>query len=194
MQQHKITSEKQIVVKDSSTEDIFGSACSNALITGMFADFGIVADVGPNGDGNVTAGPFTFSVHENPQYSGGITCYRMYNDNESSMVCDDIPLPSTVQLDPVKVDDISPCFSDQVDMTLQRAAEAVHVMDTFPMPRREANSPDAVSMRNLEQQQTGRVQYVVTRYKESWRRRSPSEPLAETVGRESIMHFPLVWC
>ncbi|GLA34900.1 hypothetical protein AnigIFM63309_009082 [Aspergillus niger] len=72
-QQHKITSEKQIVVKDSSIEDIFGSACSNALTTGVFADFGIVADVGPNGDGNITAGPSTFSVHEDFQYSGGIT-------------------------------------------------------------------------------------------------------------------------
>ncbi|KAI3010078.1 hypothetical protein CBS147346_1860 [Aspergillus niger] len=155
VQQHKITSEKQIVVKDSSTEDIFGSSCSNALTTGVFANFGIVANVGPNGDGNITAGTSTFSVHENPQYSGGITFYRMYNDNESFMVCDGVPLPSTAQLNPVKVDDISTCFSDQVDMTLQRAAETVHVMDTFPMPRREANFTDAVSMSNLEQRQTG---------------------------------------
>ncbi|GAT30941.1 hypothetical protein RIB2604_03701500 [Aspergillus luchuensis] len=83
VQQQKITSEKQILVKDSSTGDILGSACSNALNTGAFSDFGIVADVGPNGDGNITAGPSTYVVHEDPQYSGGITCYRMYNDYES---------------------------------------------------------------------------------------------------------------
>ncbi|RDH22323.1 hypothetical protein M747DRAFT_369046 [Aspergillus niger ATCC 13496] len=103
----------------------------------------------------------------------------MYNDNESLMVCDGVPLPSTVQLNPVKVGDISPCFSDQVDITLQRAAETVHVMDTFPMPRREANSTDAVSMRNLEQRQTGACR-MWSPAKESWRRRSPSELLAET--------------
>ncbi|EHA24750.1 hypothetical protein ASPNIDRAFT_40671 [Aspergillus niger ATCC 1015] len=109
---------------------------------------------------------------------------RMYNDNESLMVCDGVPLPSTVQLNPVKVGDISPCFSDQVDITLQRAAETVHVMDTFPMPRREANSTDAVSMRNLEQRQTGACR-MWSPAKESWRRRSPSELLAETVGHAS---------
>ena len=43
VQQHKITSETQILVKDSSTGDIIGSACSNALTTGAFSDFGIVA-------------------------------------------------------------------------------------------------------------------------------------------------------
>ncbi|GAA90425.1 hypothetical protein AKAW_08539 [Aspergillus luchuensis IFO 4308] len=121
VQQQKITSEKQILVKDSSTGDILGSACSNALNTGAFSDFGIVADVGPNGDGNITAGPSTYVVHEDPQYSGGITCYRMYNDYESFV----------------------------------RAAETIHVADTFPVPHAKANSTSAVYTSNLEQRQTG---------------------------------------
>ncbi|PYH66916.1 uncharacterized protein BO88DRAFT_445315 [Aspergillus vadensis CBS 113365] len=99
-------------VTDSSTGDILGSACSNALTTGAFSDFGIVADVGPNGDGNITAGPSTFVVHEDPQ---------MYNDYESFV----------------------------------RAAETIHVVDTFPVPGSQANSTSAVSMSNLEQRQTG---------------------------------------
>lgn len=155
VQQQKITSEKQILVKDSSTGDILGSACSNALNTGAFSDFGIVADVGPNGDGNITAGPSTYVVHEDPQYSGGITCYRMYNDYESFVVCDGVPLPTTVPLDLIKGNDISPCFSDTVDMTLQRAAETIHVADTFPVPHAKANSTSAVYTSNLEQRQTG---------------------------------------
>ncbi|GAQ40516.1 hypothetical protein AtubIFM55763_001444 [Aspergillus tubingensis] len=155
LQQQKITSEKQILVKDSSTGDVLGTACSNALITRAFSDFGIVADVGPNGDGNITAGPSTFVVHEDPQYSGGITCYRMYNDYESFVVCDGVPLPTNVPLDPIKGNDIPPCFSDTVDMTLQRAAETIHVVDTFPVPGSETNSTSAVSTSNLEQRQTG---------------------------------------
>ncbi|PWY78986.1 hypothetical protein BO83DRAFT_461263 [Aspergillus eucalypticola CBS 122712] len=92
VQQQKITSEKQILVKDGSTGDILGSACSNALT--------------PTSD---------------PQYSYGITCYRMYNDYESFV----------------------------------RAAQTIHVVDTFPVPGSEANSTSAVSTSNLEQRQTG---------------------------------------
>ncbi|GKZ31583.1 hypothetical protein AbraIFM66950_000158 [Aspergillus brasiliensis] len=145
----------EIVVKDGTTEDIFASACSNALSTGVFADFSIIAEIGPDGDGNLTAGPATFSVHENPQYSGGITCYRLYNEYESFVVCDDVPLPNTVYLSTMNEHERSPCFSDPVAMTLKQAAETVHVMDTFPMPRQGANSTSPESMSKLEQRQTG---------------------------------------
>ncbi|GKZ25421.1 hypothetical protein AbraCBS73388_001049 [Aspergillus brasiliensis] len=145
----------EIVVKDGTTEDIFASACSNALSTGVFANFSIIAEIGPDGDGNLTAGPAKFSVHENPQYSGGITCYRLYNEYEASVVCDDVPLPNTVFLSTMNEHERSPCFSDPVAMTLKQAAETVHVMDTFPMPRQGANFTSPESMSKLEQRQTG---------------------------------------
>ncbi|KAL4894784.1 hypothetical protein BDV59DRAFT_164140 [Aspergillus ambiguus] len=155
VQQDKISSEKEILVKNSVTADIFGSACSSALITGVFADFGIVADVGPDGNGTITAGPSTYTVHEDPKYSGGITCYRMYNDYESFIVCDNVPLPSSIQLSPIQESDRSPCFSQPADMSLQRAVETIQVVDMFQMPFDEGNSTSAVPLSNLEERQTG---------------------------------------
>ncbi|KAL3255764.1 hypothetical protein ABHI18_008070 [Aspergillus niger] len=57
VQQHRITTEKQIVVKDSSTEDIFGSACSNALKPGFLPTSVSSQMLGLTGEGNITAGP-----------------------------------------------------------------------------------------------------------------------------------------
>lgn len=155
VQQDKISSAKEISVKDGSTAETFGSACSTALTSGVFADFGIIADIGPNGNGTITVGPSTYTVHENPKYSGGISCHRMYNDHESVMVCDDVPLPLSVQLSPINESDRPSCFGQPTGMSLQRAAEAIKVVDTFPMPLEEDNSTSTTPMNNLEERQTG---------------------------------------
>ncbi|KAL4893757.1 hypothetical protein BDV59DRAFT_207539 [Aspergillus ambiguus] len=126
---HEDIKYKEILVKNSSTVEIFGSACSTALITGIFADFGIIANVGPN----------------NPKYSGRISYYRMYNEYESFMVCNKVPLPNSVRLSPVNKNDRTPYF----------AVEAIQVVDTFPMPLDEGNSTSTILINNLEKRQTG---------------------------------------
>ncbi|RAK94345.1 hypothetical protein BO79DRAFT_261412 [Aspergillus costaricaensis CBS 115574] len=123
LQQHKTNSEKEILVIDTSTSDILASACSLALDTGAFADFSIVADVGLNGNGSIIAGPSTFTVHENVEHSGGIICYRMYDEYESLL------------------------------LHLRPVAESTHIMDTLPIPFSQENLTQPAHEGELEQRQ-----------------------------------------
>lgn len=153
LQQHKTNSEKEILVIDTSTLDILASACSLTLDTGAFADFSIIADVGLNGNGSIIAGPSIFTVHENVEHSGGITCYRMYDEYESLLVCDDVPVSSMVQLSRIGENGRSACFSEPDKLHLRPVAKSTHIMDTLPIPFSQKNFTHPAHEGELEQRQ-----------------------------------------
>lgn len=79
----------------------------------------------------------------------------MYDEDESYVVCDDVLLPNTIRLSPIKDDEKTPCFSKPAEMSLQRAMETAHVMETFPMPPTEGNFSSTVPITKSEERQIG---------------------------------------
>ncbi|PVH86353.1 hypothetical protein DL98DRAFT_567755 [Cadophora sp. DSE1049] len=111
----KTTSQTEITVADSAT-NVLGQSCSTILRSGPFVDFQISTRLDENGAGNVTLGANTYLVHELTEYSGGITCTRMYNDLDSFVRCS-IEVPETLRLAPLSEKSLVECFArGTVDM------------------------------------------------------------------------------
>lgn len=134
VQHQKQTALTEITIKDQTTSALFGHACSKSLSSGQFTDFSVAADLDSNGAGNLTVGPNTYRVHENPEHSGGIKCMRVYDQDESYVICDNIPLPASLQLNPIAKRDNAGCFTQTINARgLQKVAEALHFNeDSFP--------------------------------------------------------------
>ncbi|KAH7397728.1 hypothetical protein BKA64DRAFT_623698 [Cadophora sp. MPI-SDFR-AT-0126] len=82
----KTTLETEITVMDVSSQ-LLGQICNTLLNSGPFVDFPISTNLDQNGAGNVTLGTDTYVVHELAEFSGGITCTRMYNNLDSVVKC-----------------------------------------------------------------------------------------------------------
>ncbi|KFZ06545.1 hypothetical protein V501_07314 [Pseudogymnoascus sp. VKM F-4519 (FW-2642)] len=92
------------------SHQVLGQSCSKALDSGAFADFPISTDLDSNGAGNITLNGQSYMVHEHADFSGGITCTRMYSDVDSFVRCS-IKVPNSLQAKPLSAENSKACFT-----------------------------------------------------------------------------------
>lgn len=81
------TSETELSVMSQSGTRTLLSSCSDHLnIPTLNAS--VTADVDNKGSGTLKIGDVVYHIHENTEISGGITCNRMYSDEEVFVICD----------------------------------------------------------------------------------------------------------
>ncbi|ODA79745.1 hypothetical protein RJ55_05339 [Drechmeria coniospora] len=95
MNSHFGTSEDTISVLEAATKKVIASSCSRSLSGGSFEGHPISANFDQHGQGNITIGAKTYTIHEDPKISGGMTCDRMYTSQELYITCD-VSVPSDV--------------------------------------------------------------------------------------------------
>lgn len=84
------TSETELSVIDQSGANTLASSCSDHLDLPSL-NTSVTADVNDNGSGTLKVGDAVYNIHENIDISGGISCNRMYSDEQVFVICD---LPS----------------------------------------------------------------------------------------------------
>ena len=87
LQRDKTTSDVSIGVWNKDRSELIAHACDESLGSGEFEDLPISFAVDPNSNGTVTIGSTSYLIHENPEYSGGISCNRIYSQTESLVTC-----------------------------------------------------------------------------------------------------------
>ncbi|OBU00747.1 hypothetical protein VE01_01192 [Pseudogymnoascus verrucosus] len=105
----KTSLEQEVVVVDMESQ-VLGQSCSKTLDSGAFADFPISTDLDSNGAGNITLNGQSYMVHEHADFSGGITCTRMYSDADSFVRCS-IKVPNSLQAKPLSAENSKACFT-----------------------------------------------------------------------------------
>ncbi|KFY33804.1 hypothetical protein V494_07306 [Pseudogymnoascus sp. VKM F-4513 (FW-928)] len=105
----KTSLEQEVAVVDMESQ-VLGQSCSKTLDSGAFANFPISADLDPNGAGNVTLNGQSYLVHEHADFSGGITCTRIYGDEDSFVRCS-IKVPNSLQTKPLTAENTKACFT-----------------------------------------------------------------------------------
>ncbi|OBT58266.1 hypothetical protein VE04_01564 [Pseudogymnoascus sp. 24MN13] len=105
----KTTLETEVVIADMDSQ-ILGQSCGRTLDSGAFAHFPISTEVDSNGAGNITLNGQSYIVHESPDFSGGITCTRMYSDDDSFVRCL-IKVPNSLQTEPLSKENRKACFT-----------------------------------------------------------------------------------
>lgn len=123
VQLDKTTMERELQVLDPSTGRILGHSCTNTLSSGNFAQLPILADLDENGDGHLVVGATKYLVHENPEYSGGISCGTMHSDMDMFMSCL-VPVSSFLEPEALDANQIRSCFSHADGLGLKMAAES----------------------------------------------------------------------
>ncbi|KAH8777418.1 hypothetical protein F5883DRAFT_486721 [Diaporthe sp. PMI_573] len=85
-----------MTVRDKATSELLAASESTTLDTEAFS---ISADVDQStGAGSLIIGEKTYVIHEDPTVSGGITCVRLYNDQEFFVSCDiNVPVSSKIR-------------------------------------------------------------------------------------------------
>ncbi|PWY75429.1 hypothetical protein BO70DRAFT_253382, partial [Aspergillus heteromorphus CBS 117.55] len=124
IQQLKSASETSLAAVKPSTSEILDFSCTHTLNSGIFASLPITATVDANGAGNLTIGSTTYTVHQDPTTSGGITCARLYDDLESFLTCS-VPVPVSLSLTPADSQNRTSCFKDISGLSLYRAYGAI---------------------------------------------------------------------
>lgn len=81
------TSETELSVMSQSSTRTLLSSCSDHLNIPSL-NTSVTADVDNNGSGTLKFGDVVYHIHENTEISGGITCNRMYSDEELVVICD----------------------------------------------------------------------------------------------------------
>jgi hypothetical protein len=153
----KATSETDISVTDKTTSEALGYACSSKLSTGAFADFSVSADINENGAGNLTIGPDTYIIHEDPKFSGGISCFRMYNLLETLVRCTTSIPASMAKASSSKIE-VPNCFSEHTPV-LHRSAASQENQVAAPEPRDFSLKPET---RPIDSRQLTCTWYEVT--------------------------------
>ncbi|KAG8157037.1 hypothetical protein KVR01_013027 [Diaporthe batatas] len=135
---------------------LVGRDCSATLNTGSFANLPIIFDVDERGSGNLTVGPNTYQIHERFDYSGGITCGRMYNDVEAVTSCT-VTIPSEFEISPLSRLHVTECIAKDahtLSKTLNLATRALsdpnsrNQTENIPIrPRQDCIDEDADTIR-----------------------------------------------
>lgn len=81
-----------ISVLNSLNSGILVSSCSRQLSIPSW-NFSMTANIDNQGLGTLTMNAIRYTIHENSIMSGGISCSRMYNDEEAVVLC---AIPSSI--------------------------------------------------------------------------------------------------
>lgn len=81
------TSETELSVTDQSGTNILASSCSDHLDIPRL-NTSVTANVDDHGSGTLKVGGVVYNIHENINTSGGISCNRMYTDEQVFVMCD----------------------------------------------------------------------------------------------------------
>jgi hypothetical protein len=132
----KATSEIDIRVTDETTSESLGYACSCTLNSGAFTKLPIIADINENGFGNLTVGPDSYLIHHDTEYSGGITCMKIFDDVETLVHCT-VPIPTSIEPDST-TNEVPKCFSAE-NPSLYETAQQILIAkrNTLPMDKRQ---------------------------------------------------------
>lgn len=81
------TFETELSVIDQSGTRTLSSSCSEHLNIPSL-NTSVTADVDDNGSGTLKIGDVVYNIHENTGVSGGISCNRLYSDEQVFVICD----------------------------------------------------------------------------------------------------------
>lgn len=81
------TSETELTVLDRADSQVLGSSCSDQLNLPAL-NISVTADINNTGSGHLTIGNKKYIIHQRPDFSGGITCSKIYNDGQVFVTCD----------------------------------------------------------------------------------------------------------
>ncbi|KAG2001099.1 hypothetical protein GB937_010521 [Aspergillus fischeri] len=88
------TSEVSITVIDKDTSEVLAHYLLQHSEVWWLCQLPIVINLGLYGRHKITVGPALYEVHENPEFSGGTTCSRIYNNAGTFVICTaSIPVP-----------------------------------------------------------------------------------------------------
>ena len=79
----KSTGKTMLTIFNTETNEKIASSCGDKLN----ADIPISFNANSDGFGNFTVGDRTYSIHSNPEYSGGPSCSKKYNGNTAVVDC-----------------------------------------------------------------------------------------------------------
>ncbi|GIJ84868.1 hypothetical protein Asppvi_003719 [Aspergillus pseudoviridinutans] len=127
------TSKVSIAVIDQETSEVLGRSCSSTLNSGGFANFPIATNLDIYGGGKITVGPTVYEVHENPEFSGGITCSRIYNDAGAFVTCT-ASIPVSLQATALGKSSLPGCFAKGATSNLKRASKSIRTANSSPEP------------------------------------------------------------
>lgn len=85
------TSETELALINQSGTRTLLTSCSDHLNIPSL-NTSVTADVDNHGSGILKIGDVVYNIHENTEFSGGISCNRMYSGEQVFVICD---LPST---------------------------------------------------------------------------------------------------
>lgn len=80
-------SETELTVLDKANSQILASSCSDHLDLTAF-NTSVTMNIDNRGSGHLTFGNKQYTIHENPEVSGGIVCSKIYNDDQMFVACD----------------------------------------------------------------------------------------------------------
>ncbi|OBT64832.1 hypothetical protein VE03_06403 [Pseudogymnoascus sp. 23342-1-I1] len=149
IQRLKGTAETDVAIVDKESSEVLGYACSNKIDSGAFAKFPVSADINEYGAGTITLGTKTYKVHEDPSVSGGVSCTKMYDEQEIYVTCS-ATVPASLKLAPLSARDTEECFTTDSSPILKSIASSMAAKITTPStPKRSAEE----SPRSLEERQ-----------------------------------------
>lgn len=131
IQRLKGTAETDVAVVDKESSEVLGYSCSNKIDSGAFAKFPVSADINEYGSGTITLGTTTYKVHEDPNVSGGVSCTKMYDEQEIFVTCA-ATVPASLQLAPLNARDKTDCFENGNSPILQSIANSMSAQITTP--------------------------------------------------------------
>ncbi|OBU00954.1 hypothetical protein VE01_00773 [Pseudogymnoascus verrucosus] len=149
IQRLKGTAETDVAIVDKESSEVLGYACSDKLDSGAFAKFPVSADINEYGAGTITLGTTKYTVHEDPNVSGGVSCMKMYDEQEIFVTCA-ATIPASLQLAPLSARDKTDCFASGSSPILQSLANSMSAQIATPStkPRSVEDAP-----RSLEERQ-----------------------------------------
>ncbi|EAQ92762.1 hypothetical protein CHGG_00997 [Chaetomium globosum CBS 148.51] len=107
---NKVTSGAAIDVWNESKSEVLAQACSRSLTSGSFESSPILFTVDEYGAGTLSIGTQTYTIHDDPDVSGGIICGRIASPSELAISCD-VSIPESLQLRGLSKRDIQDCFA-----------------------------------------------------------------------------------
>ncbi|KAK4105444.1 hypothetical protein N658DRAFT_512893 [Parathielavia hyrcaniae] len=109
LQLRKASSEASIVVQNADRSGILQYDCATSLSSGAFQKYPIAFNVDGSGSGSLSIGPDSYTIHEIPEFSGGISCIRLHSSTEIMVACT-VSLSANIPLEPLDEKNLPSCF------------------------------------------------------------------------------------
>lgn len=95
VQHERHTSNTEFAIADQDTKQTLARMCADSLAGSSAPDaFPVAIDITPTGAGSITINDKVYRVHSKAEVSGGVSCTRMFDDDELLVTCDDVPVPA----------------------------------------------------------------------------------------------------